>query len=69
MRLKGLGLGRVGVKIPKIRTRGVGWCKFYTSGVVLCEFRTMHYSLVQNAKFVGLSNGKNFGFLRVGNAG
>ena len=44
---------------PKISYKGVGWC----------EFRIMHYSLVQDAKFVVLSNGKNFGFLRVGNAG
>ena len=59
MRLRGLGLGRVGVKNPKNSHKGVEWC----------EFRTMHYSLVQDAKFVILSNGKNFWFLRVGNAG
>ena len=68
MRLRGLGLGRVGVKNPKNSHKGVGWCEFRTSGVVLCEFRTMHYSLVQDAKFVVLSNGKNLWVLRVGNA-
>ena len=46
-------------RVVRILHQRIGWC----------EFRTMHYSLVQDAKFVVLSNGKNFWFLRVGNAG
>ena len=78
MRLRGLGLGRVGMKKLKNSHKG-GWCANFAhrkggvrilhKGNVLCEFHTMHYSPAQMRIFVVLSNGKNSWFLKVGNVG
>ena len=74
MRLRGLGLGRVGMKKLKNSHKG-GWCANFVQGDVLCEnfapedvlckFRTRHYSPAQMRIFVVLSNRKNSWFLRV----
>ena len=78
MRLRGLGLGRVGMEKLKNSHKG-GCCANFAQGKggvrishkgnVLREFRTMHYSPVQMRIFVVLSNGKNSWCLRVGNVG
>ena len=58
MRLRGLGLGRIGMEKLKNSHKG---------GVVR-KFRTRHYSPAL-CKIEARSNGENFWLLRVGNAG
>ena len=78
MRLRGLGLGRVGMEklknshkggcCAKILHKG-GCCANFTQGNVLCENFAQGTIHPPKCKIVVLSNGKNSWFLRVGNAG
>ena len=70
-RLKGLGLGRVGMKKLKNLHKGVVvrvLCEFRTTQYVVRKFRTRHYSPTL-CKIEARSNGENFLLLRVGNVG
>ena len=68
MRLRGLGLGRVGMeKLKNSHKRGIVR-KFRIRGGVVRKFRTRHYSPAL-CKFEARSNGENFWLLRVENVG
>ena len=68
MRLRGLGLGRVGMEKLKNLHRGGCCAKISHKGECCANFAqgTIH---PPKCKIVVLSNGKNSWFLRVGNAG
>ena len=58
-RLKGLGLGRVGMKKLKNLHKGRVVRKFRIRECVVRKFRTRHYSPAQMQNWI-LSNGHNF---------
>ena len=59
MRLRGLGLGRLGMKKLKNSHKGGVVRKFRTREGVVRKFRTRHYSPAQMQNWI-LSNGHNF---------
>ena len=70
-RLKGLGLGRVGMKKLKNSHKGVSCecCASFAQHNMLCENFAQGTIHRPKCKIAVLSNGKNSWFLRVGNAG